>query len=65
MTETQTHRIAWAIAALLLMAGTAPAAVPLGTDFNYQGQLNTVRRGGYTPGGQAMAGATTHLRATL
>ena len=39
MLGTTTHRIAWAIAPLLLMAGTAPAAVPLGTDFSYQAQL--------------------------
>jgi len=39
MLETQTHRIAWALAVLLLTAGTAPAAVPLGTEFSYQAQL--------------------------
>ena len=39
MPETQTHRIAWAIAVLLLTAGTAPAAVPLGTSVTFQGQL--------------------------
>ena len=38
MTETQTHRIAWSIAALLLTAGTAPAA-DLGTEITYQAQL--------------------------
>ena len=39
MPETQTQLIAWALAALLLTAGTAPAAVPLGTDFSSQAQL--------------------------
>ena len=48
MLEKQTHRIAWAIAALLLIAGTAQAAiinVPTGTHPTIQAGIDAATSG--------------------